>query len=137
MKCHGFTVLVFLIASWPVLVRPAVGSTISDANVTACDYDALGPGGYFQGQGDPYGNPCMSNFTFNGPSDVGFSYTIHPGFSGESGQPSGGTAAAIPGANESSVLVSISELRPPPKVRSKRSRSMAGARQRQRTYITM
>jgi len=103
MKCHGFTVSVFLIASWLVLVRPAVGSTISDANVTACDYDALGPGFQFQGQGDPYGNPCMSNFAFNGPADVPYSYTLHPGFSGESGQPSGGVATAIPGANESSV----------------------------------
>src|ERR1700722_3259844 len=105
MKCHGWTVLAvyFSITSSPVLVRPAVASTISDANVTACDYGALGPGGYFQGQGDPYGNPCMFDSNFNGPAHVAFSFTIHPGFSGESGQPTGGTATAIPGANESSL----------------------------------
>jgi PEP-CTERM motif len=96
MKCHGWTVLA-------VNFSIAVANTISDANVTACDYDALGPGSYFQGQGDPFGNPCLSTFNFNGPADIPFSYTLHPGSSGESGQPSGGVATAIPGANESAV----------------------------------
>ena len=37
MKCRGWTVLAVYFS---IIVRPAVASTISDANVLACDFSA-------------------------------------------------------------------------------------------------
>jgi hypothetical protein len=84
-------------------VPAAADVLFSSASATGCDYDALGPGGVFQGGGDPYGNPCDIRNVPNGPAFASFSFTIHPGLSGEDGAPSSGGASAIPGANASSL----------------------------------
>lgn len=75
-------VIFFLAAASPALANSIL---IRSANAEGCDYDALGPGGFFQGPGDIYGDPCQTQSQTNGPAFASFSYTIHPCLSGESG----------------------------------------------------
>jgi hypothetical protein len=91
-------VIFFLAAALPALANSIL---IRSANAVECDYDALGPGGFFQGTGDIYGNPCQTQSQTNGPALASFSHTIHPCLSGETGAPTTGRAAAVPGANTS------------------------------------
>ncbi len=96
-----------LLASLAFLLIPGnpatAGALESIADAYGCDYDSLGPGGYFQGVGDIYGNPCQVQGALDGPAQASFSFTIHPGLSGENGAPTTGSGFSVPGANKSFV----------------------------------
>lgn len=66
----------------------------------ACDYDELGPGGYFQGQPDPFGHFCQPQSTDSATAFAQFSFVIHPEVDPLA---SGGTASSSQYDEHSSV----------------------------------